>query len=83
MERRNHTIPPTGRFIITQICANEGPTTIQGSASLGTLFVANGNGDGCTRFQPGLAVPPNEALTFIHGEGTSVTVMMTGVLSKK
>lgn len=76
------TLPATGRFVLMQICANDGPATVAGD-TVGTIYVSNGNGDGCTRFHPGIALPPGEDMGFTNGAAVGVTVVLNGVLSKK
>jgi len=79
------TTPPTGNFVLTQVCLGTMSMAIEGS-TFGLIPTNNGLSGGavkCTAFHPGIALPQGETLTCIHEESFQSTCVITGVLSKK
>ena len=67
-------------LILTQVCVeDEGDLTFDGS-SMGQIVLDNQ----CTTFEPGLAIPRGETLTFTETAGNGAQgAMITGILVKK
>lgn len=68
------------RLIITQVCVSEDEQdlTLDGN-TMGQIPLSNQ----CTTFEPGLAIPQGETLTFTDTNTTNQAAMITGILVKK
>ncbi len=67
-------------LILTQVCVeDEGELTLDGN-TMGQIVLDNQ----CTTFEPGLAIPRGETLTFTETAGNGAQgAMITGILVKK
>ena len=79
--------PPDGEgfFVLTQVCSREPFCVELNGSTFGRIPTGS---DGCTTYDPGIALPPGEILTATH-RPTAISctiappVMITGVLTSK
>ncbi len=68
------------KYILTQVRVENRKDVVFTGSTMGTMPLM----DDCTTFNPGLAIPKGETLTFTEDRGNGdMAVLITGILSKK